>query len=669
MKRLMLTTSLLLILTAAFSQIPQGFNYQTIVRDANGAVIANQTVDFKISLTNSDATVIHYSESHQATTSPLGIANLVIGNGTIISGTVESVPWNVGNIFMKVEIKPQGSSTFTNMGLATLRSVPYAMYASNGKEGPTGPIGPIGPAGPQGQQGVQGISGIGFTNKGNWVTGTSYLYGDYVFDQASTGTHSSMWICKSATSFVSTTQPKDDLTSWTEFQAPAGEQGIAGKDGDTGPIGPQGLKGDKGDKGDAGIGLTNKGAWVTGTLYNPNDYVFSTSSTNAAVNTMWIAQAAAAFTSNTLPKDDLTNWVEFEAPAGEQGIQGIQGLTGDIGPTGPIGPAGLSVVWLGSFTSPPTNPTLNHGYYNSTERKSYIWNGAWQLLVQDGDIGPKGDKGDKGDIGETGATGPQGTEGPQGIQGLQGVGITSTIDNGNGTFTFNYSDNSFFTTSNLIGPIGPQGVTGPIGPAGATGSAGPAGPTGPIGPTGPQGPAGTGLVNKGSWSSSGVYIIGDYTFNRSTSNPAVNSMWICQLAVGPTATQPYLDGSHWTEFQAPAGPQGPIGPTGPTGATGTAGATGPQGIQGPVGPLVAGTTGQTLRHNGTTWVSNSNLINNGTNVGIDIEPTAKFDVNGGIRLRGALYDNTTPALNPGTSNQILVSTGTGILWKSLTDAT
>jgi len=34
------------------------------------------------------------------------------------------------------------------------------------------------------------------------------------------------------------------------------------------------------------------------------------------------------------------------------------------------------------------------------------------------------------------------------------------------------------------------------------------------------------------------------------------------------------------------------------------------------GSLPAGTSGQTLRHNGTTWVANSTIFNNGTNVGI-----------------------------------------------------
>jgi hypothetical protein len=43
------------------------------------------------------------------------------------------------------------------------------------------------------------------------------------------------------------------------------------------------------------------------------------------------------------------------------------------------------IVWQGERTSHPDNPQLNWAYYNSTEKKSYIWDGsAWQVLAKDG---------------------------------------------------------------------------------------------------------------------------------------------------------------------------------------------------------------------------------------------------------------------------------------------
>lgn len=50
----------------------------------------------------------------------------------------------------------------------------------------------------------------------------------------------------------------------------------------------------------------------------------------------------------------------------------------------------------------------------------------------------------------------------------------------------------------------------------------------------------------------------------------------------------------------------------------------------------AGSSGQTLRHNGSEWIASSNLYNNGTNVGIGITtPGAKLHVNGDVLLGSA----------------------------------
>ncbi len=50
-----------------------------------------------------------------------------------------------------------------------------------------------------------------------------------------------------------------------------------------------------------------------------------------------------------------------------------------------------------------------------------------------------------------------------GTAGPAGVGIDTTIDNSDGTFTLNYSNGTSFTTSNLTGPAGPIGPIGPTG--------------------------------------------------------------------------------------------------------------------------------------------------------------------------------------------------------------
>ncbi|PKM89322.1 hypothetical protein CVU83_00200 [Candidatus Falkowbacteria bacterium HGW-Falkowbacteria-2] len=56
------------------------------------------------------------------------------------------------------------------------------------------------------------------------------------------------------------------------------------------------------------------------------------------------------------------------------------------------------------------------------------------------------------------------------------------------------------------------------------------------------------------------------------------------------------------------------------------------------GGVGSGTNGQTLRHNGTSWIANSTLFNNGTNVGINTtNPLARLQIN-----HQAVFNTTTP---------------------------
>jgi Chaperone of endosialidase len=74
--------------------------------------------------------------------------------------------------------------------------------------------------------------------------------------------------------------------------------------------------------------------------------------------------------------------------------------------------------------------------------------------------------------------------------------------------------------------------------------------------------------------------------------------------------------------------------------------------------LPAGTTvGNTLYWNGTSWVSNGNVFNNGGNVGIGtIAPSETLDINGSARIRSIAQNNSL--------NQILAADANGkISWK------
>lgn len=172
MKKIFILFSALFFAATSFAQAPQKFNYQTIARNSAGVALANQSVSFRLSiLDGSTSGPVVYQETQTLTTNAFGLANLEIGGGTVVTGSMSSINWASGSKFLQVEFDPTGGNTFTMMGVSQLLSVPYALYAANSPAGPTGatgaqgmpgaagPSGADGPTGPQGAPGAMGATG------------------------------------------------------------------------------------------------------------------------------------------------------------------------------------------------------------------------------------------------------------------------------------------------------------------------------------------------------------------------------------------------------------------------------------------------------------------------------------------------------------------------------
>jgi hypothetical protein len=130
--RIITTVLLALINGFAFGQVPNAFQYQSIVRDAANNIISNQNVNLKILiLDNSPTGNVLYSETHSVITNEFGLINLQIGGGTILSGSFNSINWGVNNKYVRLEIDPTGGNTFQFLGTSQLLSVPYALHAGS----------------------------------------------------------------------------------------------------------------------------------------------------------------------------------------------------------------------------------------------------------------------------------------------------------------------------------------------------------------------------------------------------------------------------------------------------------------------------------------------------------------------------------------------------------
>jgi uncharacterized repeat protein (TIGR02543 family) len=204
MKKIYAFLSAVLLTSSLFSQSPQSFSYQAVVRGSNNELVANKQVGMKISLLQgSEYGSPVYIETHSPTSNLNGLVSVAIGNGIKLVGDFVSIDWAKGPYFVKTETDPTGGTNYVLVGTTQLLSVPYALYAANSQPGPKGDKGdqgiqgPIGLTGPQGESGAVGPQGL------------------------------------------------------------PGKDGVDGKEGIQGPIGLTGPKGDKGDTGIPGVNGLN----------------------------------------------------------------------------------------------------------------------------------------------------------------------------------------------------------------------------------------------------------------------------------------------------------------------------------------------------------------------------------------------------------------------------
>lgn len=128
MKSILLHILLLIMSLNLIAQISNGINYQTIIRDVNGNILANQTVNLQLSVIKGgfDGEVV-YIETHNLQTNNFGIVSLVIGSGVPQLNTFGGIQWGSARHYFQVAVDFSATESYQVIGTAQFVDVPYAI--------------------------------------------------------------------------------------------------------------------------------------------------------------------------------------------------------------------------------------------------------------------------------------------------------------------------------------------------------------------------------------------------------------------------------------------------------------------------------------------------------------------------------------------------------------
>lgn len=132
MKKLYIILAMALFSLNVFAQAPEKMSYQAVIRNSSDALVTSSPVGIKISILQGSATgTAVYEETQTASTNANGLVSIEVGNGTVVSGTFNTIDWSTGSYYIKTEVDPTGGTTYSISGSSQLLSVPYALFSKS----------------------------------------------------------------------------------------------------------------------------------------------------------------------------------------------------------------------------------------------------------------------------------------------------------------------------------------------------------------------------------------------------------------------------------------------------------------------------------------------------------------------------------------------------------
>jgi hypothetical protein len=134
MKNILLLLSVCGLSLTSYTQSNKGINFQGIARYSNGFVVADKTINLRLTILNDTIyKKIEYQEIKSVTTNIIGLFTVVVGSyetGKIITtSSFDNINWSDNEKYLMVEVDLTGDFSFITMGIQKINYVPFAFYA------------------------------------------------------------------------------------------------------------------------------------------------------------------------------------------------------------------------------------------------------------------------------------------------------------------------------------------------------------------------------------------------------------------------------------------------------------------------------------------------------------------------------------------------------------
>lgn len=130
MKRLKIIILAAMLTALGVNTNAQNLQYHTIATDSSGVVHISQTISLRISIMqdNKNNQVI-YCEKFTITSDTMGVVSFTFGNGTLVSGDINSINWGGTNV-AKLEVDPNAGNNFAEIGYSEVNTTTYLLVTN-----------------------------------------------------------------------------------------------------------------------------------------------------------------------------------------------------------------------------------------------------------------------------------------------------------------------------------------------------------------------------------------------------------------------------------------------------------------------------------------------------------------------------------------------------------